>query len=78
MRLGAGVFALLRTADDGHSVLCVTNITADTVRVELNLAAHRLPGGAECGDTLSGETSGVQDEVLNWLCRLYQTRWLVL
>ncbi len=43
LRLGAGVFALLRTADDGHSVLCVTNVTAEAVRVAIDLAAHRLP-----------------------------------
>ncbi len=64
MRLGAGVFTLLRMADDGHSVLCVTNVTAEAVRVEIDLAAHRLPPASECDDVLSGEMIGVQDGVL--------------
>ncbi len=78
VRLGAGVFALLRTADDGHRVLCLTNVTAEAVRVEIDLAAHRVPAGGRCVDALSGETPGAQDEVLNCLLRPYQTRWLVL
>ncbi len=78
LRLGAGVFALLRTADDGHRVLCVTNVTAEAVRVGINLAAHRLPGVAECADALSGEASTVQAGVLACQLGPYQVRWLVL
>ncbi len=78
LRLGAGTFALLRTADDGHSVLCVNNVTAEGVRVAIDLAEHRLSPVGQCVDALSGEPIGAQDGVLNCLFRPYQTRWVVL
>jgi glucosylglycerate phosphorylase len=78
LRLDAHVFALLRTAADGHSFLCITNVQADLIQVAIKLSQHQLPQCGQCIDVLSGETINTQDDLLTCSLEPYQARWLVL
>jgi glycosidase len=78
LRLGSNVFALLRSAEDGHAVLCITNVRPAPAGVEIKLSAHRLPQHVAYEDALTGETMSVQGDTLHCALGPYRTRWIVL
>ncbi len=68
------VFALLRIAADGDRVLAVTNVTAETQRLEVSCAALGVAGAWR--DRLGGRVFLVDDDLLTLDLEPYGVLWL--
>ncbi len=75
LRLSSGVFATLRIAEDRTEMLCITNVTAKSLELEIELSDCELMGNTEWMDLLTGKTFSARG-----LLRLelvpYQCCWL--
>ncbi len=74
------IFALLRSEKTAsEALLCLTNISADNVAVQLNLddpAFKDLPFSGRCRDLLSGKTYKAENCKLDLLLTPYTVIWL--
>jgi sucrose phosphorylase len=73
---GRNVFAIQRSSNKSEKfVVCLTNVTARTVRVRMNARESSFPSAASLVDLISGESlrlTGAKELILG----PYQTRWI--
>ncbi len=74
--LGLNVFSILRSAENGSKLICVTNVTSKPFQIEIRISNFNLPGNKIWVDQLTDETFQAGD---NLRCELspYQSRWLI-
>lgn len=77
LRIGTEVFAIERMTEAGEILLCITNVTAESVNVEIKLSDHSLPDNARWVDQLTGKTYSTR-EILFIDLGPYQCFWLKL
>jgi glucosylglycerate phosphorylase len=75
LRLGTGVFAMLRMTEIGERVICVTNVTPDQLKTEIMLSEYDLKENTEWIDLLTGETFSARS-LLRLELAPYQCCWL--
>lgn len=75
LRIGSDVFAIIREANGRERLLCITNVTARVLEIEINLSEHGLPGNVVWVDQLTGKTFPAWNELYVDLAP-YQCLWL--
>jgi glycosidase len=75
LRLGPAIFALIRTAQDGTKLICLTNVTQEKHQAKIMTSDGDLPGNTGWHDLLSGEIFPAS-RTLHIPLGAYQNRWL--
>ena len=75
LKAGAEVFIVLRIAEDGSSLICITNVTASPLEIEIKPSEHGLPPNTTWVDQLSSKSFLAQN-LLTIDLTPYQSRWL--
>jgi len=75
LNLGPDVFATLRLAETGMKLLCVTNVTSQSVSLEIDISSLNLPKNVEWVDLLTGNAFFSED-TLQMNLTPYQYCWL--
>ncbi len=75
LRIGPDVFATMRVTQSRERLLCITNVTAEALEIEIKLSDHDLPQNAVWIDQLT-EKSFPFESILQINLAPYQHRWL--
>jgi glycosidase len=75
LRISSDVFASMRVTQDGERLLCVTNVTAESLGIDIKLSAHDLPYNEVWIDQLT-EKSFSSGSLLQIDLVPYQHLWL--
>ena len=75
LRLSANVFAIIRSTDSGERLLCIVNVTAKSINIEINLLEHGLPTNVAWIDQLTRKSFLAQNQLSIELAP-YECLWL--
>jgi glycosidase len=75
LRLSSGVFATMRVTQGGERLLCVTNVTAESLEIEIELSDYDLPHNTLWVDQLAGKAFPAES-ILQLNLMPYQHLWL--
>jgi sucrose phosphorylase len=77
LRTSSDVFAIIRKTSEIERLLCITNVTARFLMLEVNLSEHGLPTDSDWVDQLKGKHYSAGDKLIIELAP-YQCIWLKL
>ena len=75
LRISPGVFATMRVTQDGERLLCITNVTAGSLGIEIKLSDYGLPHNEVWIDQLTGKAFPTEN-ILQLNPMPYQHLWL--
>ena len=75
LRISSDVFATMRVTQNGENLLCITNVTAGSLEIAIQLSNHGLPHNEVWIDQLTGKSFPTEN-ILQFNLMPYQHVWL--